>query len=95
MDPICVWNNYDLVTISIIPDAFYFDNEEQFSNFNNLFKTLNLRRLQIYGEITNAFTLKNYSGLDPEINMSGINMGIDLGAWPTPRRYMFGINVGF
>ena len=64
-------------------------------DLKDIFKTINLRSLQVYGEITNVFTLTNYSGLDPEISMPGIDMGVDLGAWPTPRGYMFGLNIGF
>jgi hypothetical protein len=53
-----------------------------------------VRNLQIYGQISNVFTLTKYSGLDPEVGGGGINMGIDSGAWPTPRQFMFGISLG-
>ena len=36
------------------------------------------------------FTISGYSGLDPEVNRGGRNMGIDAGAWPTPRRFTVG-----
>jgi len=49
---------------------------------------------QIFGQMTNVFTISKYSGLDPEVNASGSNLGIDSGAWPTPRRVMIGINLG-
>ncbi len=60
----------------------------------NRLLNLKIRSLQIYGQVSNAFTLTKYSGLDPEVNISGANMGIDSGAWPTPRKFMFGVNVG-
>ncbi len=53
-----------------------------------------IKSLRIYGQVTNLFTITNYSGLDPEVNASGTYMGMDLGAWPTPRQIMFGINLG-
>lgn len=53
-----------------------------------------LRNIQVYGQISNPFTITKYSGLDPEVGGSGINMGIDSGAWPTPRQFMFGISLG-
>jgi TonB-linked SusC/RagA family outer membrane protein len=56
---------------------------------NNKFSTL-----QIYFQASNLFTLTKYSGLDPEIYTSGINMGIDSGAWPTPQQFLFGISFG-
>jgi TonB-linked SusC/RagA family outer membrane protein len=60
----------------------------------NAVRDLNFRKLEIYGQITNAFTISDYSGLDPEVNAGGINKGVDQGAWPTPRQFMFGINIG-
>jgi TonB-linked SusC/RagA family outer membrane protein len=62
-------------------------------DLNNLLKG-KFRNVQVYGQITNLFTLTKYSGLDPEIGGGGINMGIDSGAWPTPRQFMFGISLG-
>jgi hypothetical protein len=44
--------------------------------------------------MTNVFTLTKYTGLDPEYDSSGQSMGVDQGAWPTPRQIMFGINLG-
>jgi TonB-dependent starch-binding outer membrane protein SusC len=63
-------------------------------NVSNLLSNLNIREFQIYGLVSNVFTITNYSGLDPEVDMSGIDMGIDLGGWPTPRRFMLGVNIG-
>ncbi len=60
----------------------------------DLNKFFGIRNFQLYGQVTNVFTITNYSGLDPEVNSSGRNMGIDSGAWPTPRQFMIGINVG-
>ena len=55
---------------------------------------LNFRRLELYGQVTNAFTITDYNGLDPELNAGGVDQGVDQGAWPTPRQFMFGINIG-
>jgi TonB-linked SusC/RagA family outer membrane protein len=60
---------------------------------NRLLKN-KLSSLQIYFQGSNLFTMTNYSGLDPEIAGAGINMGVDQGAWPTPKQYMFGITFG-
>jgi len=64
-------------------------------DLNNLINDERFRNIRIYGQGTNLFTITNYSGLDPEVNTSGINRGVDQGAWPTPRQFMFGVNVGF
>ncbi len=50
--------------------------------------------LRVYVQMTNLFTITGYSGLDPEYNSSGSGMGLDRGAWPTPRQFMFGVNLG-
>jgi len=53
-----------------------------------------IKNLHIYAQVTNLFTFTKYKGLDPEVNASGTYLGMDLGAWPTPRQIMFGINLG-
>lgn len=53
-----------------------------------------IKSLRLYGQVTNLFTLTSYSGLDPELNQGGTMMGLDRGAWPTPRQYMFGLVLG-
>lgn len=50
--------------------------------------------LQVYFQGSNLFTLTKYTGLDPEISTVGINMGLDAGAWPTPKQFIFGISFG-
>ena len=55
---------------------------------------VNLQSLRVYVQATNLFTLTKYSGLDPELNSSGMSLGVDRGAWPTPRQIMFGLSIG-
>jgi TonB-linked SusC/RagA family outer membrane protein len=70
-------------------------------NLGKLINSPNLKTLRAYVQVTNLFTITGYSGLDPEVNINGTgkddarNMGIDSGAWPTARQFMFGINLGF
>lgn len=63
-------------------------------NLGSLLNYENVRRLQLYVQGTNLFTITNYSGLDPEINEGGIDRGVDRGAWPTSRQFMLGVDVG-
>ncbi len=56
---------------------------------------LSLSTLQIYLQGTNVFTLTKYSGLDPEVRNYGSNMGIDAGAWPTPKQFLIGLKMNF
>ncbi|MBT3384721.1 MAG: TonB-dependent receptor [Prolixibacteraceae bacterium] len=53
-----------------------------------------IKRLSVYAQVSNVFTITKYSGLDPEVRSSGSNMGLDMGAWPTPRQIMFGVTLG-
>jgi TonB-dependent starch-binding outer membrane protein SusC len=67
----------------------------------NVLNRVQIQNIRVYGQVTNLFTITNYSGLDPELNMhsgSGIGnqgqLGIDQGAWPTPRQFMIGVTLG-
>ncbi len=53
-----------------------------------------IKNLYVYVQMSNLFTLTKYEGLDPEVNQSGTYMGMDTGAWPTPRQFMFGVQLG-
>jgi TonB-linked SusC/RagA family outer membrane protein len=62
-------------------------------DFNKLLKN-KVGTLQLYFQGSNLFTITKYTGLDPEIYNAGINMGIDSGAWPTCKQFLFGITFG-
>ena len=39
-----------------------------------------------------------YSGYDPEVNsfaFGGLRPGVDMSSYPTPRQFVFGLNVTF
>ena len=55
---------------------------------------MQIQNLRLYCQVTNLFTFTSYSGLDPELHASGGAMGLDRGAWPTPRQVMFGVSIG-
>lgn len=96
--PIAESNDTDsqLPSTAFIEDASYLrlENLRISYDLSRIIKSGYFRELNVFGQMTNVFTLTNYSGLDPEVNSSGRNLGIDQGAWPTPRQIMFGINVG-
>jgi TonB-linked SusC/RagA family outer membrane protein len=64
----------------------------------SLLNTLKMKNLQIFLQGTNLFTLTKYRGLDPEVKLPDDEdqsaLGIDQGAWPTPRQFLFGVRVG-
>jgi len=53
-----------------------------------------MKSVRVYLQATNLFTLTKYKGLDPELDSSGMNMGVDQGSWPTPRQITVGLTVG-
>jgi hypothetical protein len=60
----------------------------------SLLSKIKVQTLRLYIQATNLFTITKYKGLDPELDSSGLGMGIDQGAWPTPREITFGITLG-
>ena len=81
---------------AFIEDASYLrlENLRISYDVNRLLNGDNFRNIQVFGQMSNVFTITKYSGLDPEVNSGGSNLGIDSGAWPTPRQIMFGVNIG-
>ena len=56
-----------------------------------------LQSLQIYATCNNVFTITGYKGLDPEVNMGGIQPGVDFrwSNYPHTRTFMAGVRVNF
>ncbi len=52
--------------------------------------------LRFYVSGQNALTISKYKGYDPDFMSDGLySRGFDIGSWPNPRTYMFGIQAGF
>ena len=60
-------------------------------------RRLGLSRLRLYFTGNNLACLTKYSGFDPEVSTmrSGITPGVDFGAYPLSRSFIFGINATF
>lgn len=59
---------------------------------------LNVSKLRIYATAQNLLTFTDYTGYDPEIgsfNQNVLLSGVDNGRYPTPRTFIFGINLDF
>lgn len=57
----------------------------------NLTNRAKVKALRLYVSFDNLCTITNYSGLDPEVGLSGL----DYGVYPSARTYMFGVSVKF
>jgi len=69
---------------------------------NSLTRKAGISNAQVYIQGQNLVTLTKYTGLDPDINLrtSGtdnqdIHMGIDEGAYPVAKSFIFGVRLGF
>lgn len=63
-----------------------------------LTKRARIERLKVYLNAQNLYTFTNYSGYDPEIgafNQSPLLQNVDMGRYPTPRMFTFGLDVEF
>ena len=53
--------------------------------------------LTVYGTANNVFTISGYKGLDPEVNLGGIDPGVDYrwSRYPHTRTFMVGVKINF
>ncbi len=57
---------------------------------------MGISKLRIYTSVNNLYTFTKYRGFDPAASDGNpLGGGIDYGFYPTPKTFMFGINVNF
>ena len=68
-------------------------------DFARLFTCKYVSQIRVYAQVQNLFTITPYDGMDPEIGYGvedkGWVSGIDLGYYPRPRTFLFGVNLKF
>ncbi|MFD2556213.1 SusC/RagA family TonB-linked outer membrane protein [Sphingobacterium tabacisoli] len=58
-------------------------------------KRIGLRKVDAFVTGTNLITWTKYTGFDPDVNSySGLRVGLDEGAYPQARTFMFGLTLG-
>ena len=64
--------------------------------FRNCFNDW-IQDLTLYGTANNLLTITSYKGLDPEVNLGGIDPGIDYrwSRYPHTRTFMVGVKINF
>ena len=89
--------NDQLPSTYFVEDASYLrmQNLKLSYDLSSIFGDETFRNIIVYGQVNNVFTITDYSGLDPEVRSGGINKGVDRGSWPTSRRFLLGLNLGF
>lgn len=96
--------------VSILPSSYYLESGTYFRMKNvqlsyNLPKSLvskiGFGSARVYVQGQNLFTITQYSGMDPEINLRNYSsgndrqIGVDGGAYPAAKQYLIGVNVSF
>ena len=58
---------------------------------------IGLTKLRVYATGSNLWTWTKYTGYDPEVSTmsSALTPGVDFGAYPRSRSFVFGVNVAF
>lgn len=88
----------------LLSDAFVFDGsyfrirqiQLGYTLPQSLTKKIFIERLRVFASLDNFFLFSSYPGLDPEISTNAVNaIGLDLGAFPTSRKMVFGVSVTF
>lgn len=62
-----------------------------------MIKKIGVNKLRLYATGSNLLTWTKYSGFDPEVSTMGnaLTPGVDFGAYPKSRSFVFGINLAF
>ncbi len=62
-----------------------------------LLRKISIEKLRFYFTGSNLFVISPYSGFDPEVSTKGNNLtpGVDFGAYPRNRSFVFGLNLVF
>jgi len=56
---------------------------------------IHLTSFRVYANVTNAFLITKYKGMDPEVgSWNPLQAGIDNGFYPQPRTFTLGLNLG-
>lgn len=91
--------NNNLFSSYFVEDASFFRIQNiqlGYSLGDKVIKNFGITKLRFYAAINNVYTFTKYRGFDPAAtNGAAIGGGIDYGFYPTPRIYMFGLNLNF
>lgn len=105
-----IQENAGSTATNLVPNSYYVEDgsflrlrtiQVGYSLPVDLLARVGVKQLRLYVQAQNLFTISNYSGPDPEIsntasaNASTTSFGVDEGAYPASRQYLFGINLGF
>ncbi|MBP5366325.1 MAG: TonB-dependent receptor [Bacteroidales bacterium] len=64
---------------------------------NDISRKALMENVRVFVSLDNFFTITNYPGLDPETacTKNAEQLGVDLGTYPTAKKFVFGVNLSF
>ncbi|MCE7863968.1 MAG: SusC/RagA family TonB-linked outer membrane protein [Bacteroidetes bacterium CHB5] len=79
-----------------VEDATFLKLDNITLNYNFNLKSKYISKLSVFGSAQNVFWLTGYDGIDPEVNLSGLEPGIDpLSYYPRTTTLTIGFNASF
>ena len=93
-------NNYQAVSTKWVEDASYVRLENISLSYNLSKKVTKFADIRLTLSCQNLFTITGYKGMDPvgttfSNDNVDVDAGIDMGAYPTPRTFTFGVRMNF
>ena len=94
----------DNIELYLLSDAFIFDGsyfrikqiQLGYTLPSSITKKAAIEKLRVFASLDNYFLFTSYPGLDPEISTDAVSgIGLDLGAYPTTKKMVFGVSVTF
>lgn len=79
-----------------VEDGSYFRLKTINLNYNLGSVWKGITNISLFANISNVFTITNYSWFDPDVNSFGTDAsrrGVDIGSYPNSRTYTFGIKL--
>lgn len=93
-------NNYQPVSTKWLESADFFRLENISLSYNLSKKIIKFADMRLTLSCQNLFTISGYKGMDPAgttFSNSNVDVdaGVDMGAYPTPRTFTFGVRMNF
>jgi TonB-linked SusC/RagA family outer membrane protein len=89
-------NNAYIISDRFMENGSYLRLDNATLGYNVKTTSTTISRLRFYVSANNLFVITKYRGIDPEINMGGLNPGIDnINYYPKTRSFIFGANIIF
>ncbi|MCW3465763.1 SusC/RagA family TonB-linked outer membrane protein [Chitinophaga nivalis] len=88
--------NSFLVSDRFLENGAYLRMENLTLGYTIKTRSPHISKLRVYANVNNVFTITQYTGIDPEVDLGGLTPGIDVrNYYPKTRSFIVGINTTF